>query len=225
MIDLVKELPHFLLLLLILQRFDDAKWGYLSECPDSKVKTETINGVFTASFIAEGRTGEETQIVFHPDIHDLYLGTTLKGRGTSVVGGRIGPVPELDRNTKGWSTENLRNDNNLAVKIYWPEERRMSEVEILKKAEEYADEIDFIKHHIPEMVCHRDPNFLCSSTKTIRKFLGLPTDSCRSLRMIAFRRLRPLRELEEKHVLTAYLECFFCKYNDRVTPDTPPTRF
>ena len=63
------------------------------------------------------------------------------------------------------------------------------------------EKIDFIANHIPEMVCHLDPNFLCSSTKTTRQFLGLPTDSFPRLRIIAFRRLVPIRKLNEKHML------------------------
>ncbi|KAF9643788.1 hypothetical protein BDM02DRAFT_3151168 [Thelephora ganbajun] len=62
------------------------------------------------------------------------------------------------------------------------------------------------------MVCHRDPKFLCSSTKTIRQFFGLATDGSRCLRIIVFRRLRPIKELKEKEMLTAYLQCFFCHF-------------
>ena len=210
-IDLVKELPYFLLLLLILQRFDDAKWGYLSECPDSKVKTETKGGVLVASL-----AGDDKNIIFYPDIDDIYLGTTLIGRGTSVNGGKIGLVS--NHNPGDFPTsEILRNGNDIMVKIYWPEEARKSEVEILKKAEECGKKIKFIENHIPEMVFHQDPNFLCSSTKMIREFLGLPTNGSRRLRIIAFRRLQPIRKLEEKEMLKAYLDCFFCKYREQLT--------
>ena len=71
--DLVDDLPHFLLLLLTLQKFYDARWGYFAESPGSGKK------------------------------------------------------------------------------------------------------IDLIGNHIPEMVCHLDPDFLYSPTKTIRGFLGLST--------------------------------------------------
>ncbi|KAF9644598.1 hypothetical protein BDM02DRAFT_3102628 [Thelephora ganbajun] len=135
--------------------------------------------------------------------------TTLLGRGTTVIGGRRGPPPDP---TQFGDTSGLREGNDLVAKIYWPEKTRTSEVDILRKAKEYGEKIDFIGNHIPEMVCHRDPKFLCSSTKTIRQFLGLPTDGSRCLRIIVFRRLRPIKELKEKEMLTAYLQCFFCHF-------------
>jgi len=209
----VDDLPHFILLLLILQRFDDAKWGYFTECSHSGLKVEPGAKLFTVSFVADEQTGQTITIFFYPDDHEIYLGTTLIGRSTGIIGARIGPPPD---STELGDTRKLREGNDLVVKIYWPEERRTSEVEILKKAKEYGEKIDFIGNHIPEMVCHRDPNFLCSSTKTIRQFLGLPTDGSRRLRIIVFRRLLPIKELKEKDMLTAFLQCFFCKYKGKL---------
>ena len=129
------DLPHFLLLLLILQRFDDAKWGYFTKCPQSGVGTEQVNDPPTYSFIVDTETGERITIVFYPLDHEIYLGITLIGRGTSVVGGRIGPPPEP---TQFGDTSKIREGNDLVVKTYWPEESRTSEVEILRKAKEYG---------------------------------------------------------------------------------------
>ena len=220
-IDLVDDLPHFLLLLLIFQRFDDAKWGYFTDSPQSGMKVGPREKLHAVSFVADEATGQGITITFYPDDHEIYLGTTLIGRGTSVIGGREGPPPE---STELGDTRNLRRGNDLVVKIYWPEEKRTSEVEILKRAKEYGQQIDFIGKHIPEMICHQDPNFLCSSTRTIRQFLGLPTDGSRHLRVIAFRRLRSIKELNEKDMVTAYLQCFFCKYGGK-TISTVPDRF
>ena len=206
------DLPHFLLLLLILQRFDDAKWGYFTECPQSGLKVEPTAKLCTVSFVANDETGQTIMIHFYPNDHEIYLGTTLLGRGTSVIGGRKGPSPEI---TELHNTRELREGNDLAVKIYWPEERRTSEAEILKRAKECGRKIAFIRDHIPKMVCHRDPNFLCSSTKTIRQFLGLSTDNSHHLCVIIFGLLRPIKELKERDMLIAYLQCFFCKYHER----------
>ena len=157
------------------------------------------------------KTGEEITIIFYPDDHEIYLGTTLIGRGNSVIGERMGPAPEL---TQLGDTSKLREENNLVVKIYWPEESRTSEVEIIKKAKEYGETIKLIGDHIPHMVCHRDPKSLCSSTKTIRQFLGLPIDGSRCLRIIVFPRLQSIKELKEKDMLTAYLQCLFCEHHE-----------
>ena len=43
------------------------------------------NGALAASFVVDGRIGQETQIVFHPDADYIYLGTTLIERGTSQL--------------------------------------------------------------------------------------------------------------------------------------------
>ena len=153
----------------------------------------------------EEAAGPRIRVFFHFEHHRIYLGTTLIGRGTDVIGGRMGPLPE---STELGNVKKLQQENDLVVETYWPEENRTSEVEILKKAREYGEKIDFIGDHIPEMVCHLDPNFLCSSTKTIRQFLGLSTDGSRRLRMIAFQRLLPIEQLEEKDMVTAYLQCF-----------------
>ena len=209
MIDLVDDLPNFLLLLLILQRFDDAKWVCFAECPQSRVKIDRRRDLLTASFTAGEGAVQETTIDFYPEDHAIRLQKKLVGRCTSVIGGRRGPAPDP---THPDDRRELRDGNDVVVKIYWPEEVRASEVDILKKAEEYGRKNDLIKKHIPEIVCHRDPNFPCSSTKTIRQFLGLPTDGCRRLRIIEFRRLQPITKLKEKEMLAAYLECFFCKH-------------
>jgi hypothetical protein len=205
----VDDLPQFLLLLLILQRFDDAKWGYLTECPQSGIRVEPVKELTTISFAAKKETDEKVAIVFYPNDHEVHLGTTLIGRGTSVIGGRMGPPPEV---TQLGDTNMLREGNDLVVKTYWPEESRTSEADILRKAKEYGEKIDLISNHIPEMICHLDPNFLCSSTKTIREFLGLPTNGSRRLRVIVFRRLLSIKKLKEKDMLTAYLQCFFCEH-------------
>jgi hypothetical protein len=78
-------------LLLILQRFDNAKWGYFTECPQSGVKVEPGTKLLTVSFVADEETGQRITIIFYPDDHEIYLGTTLIGRGTNIIGGREGP--------------------------------------------------------------------------------------------------------------------------------------
>ena len=87
-------------------------------------------------------------------------------------------------------------------------------MEILEKAKEYGKKIDLIGNHIPEMACHLDPDFLYSSTKTMREFLSLCTNGLRCLRMITFRLLLPTKKLKEIDMVTAYLQWFFRKYHE-----------
>ena len=211
----MEDLPHFLLLLLILQRFDDAKWGSFTECPQSGMKAQPGVRLSTVSFSfdVDGEAGQKTTIVFFPDDHEI----DWRANGTSVIGGRKGPPPAP---VEFGGLGSLRKGNDLTVKIYWPEESGTSEMDILRKAKEYGEKIDFIGNHIPETLYHQDPNFLCSSTGTIRRFIGLPTDGSRRLRIIAFRRLRLIKELKVKGMLTAYLQCLFCKYNGHTSTST-----
>ena len=209
-IDLVDDLPYFLLLLLVLQRFNNAKWGYFMECPQSHLKMVPVAKPPTASFTGHDTTNQETEVFFHPYNDVVYPGRGLVGHGTNIIGGRAEQQPDVTE----LNLDELQTGNDLAVKIYWPEEDRMSEVEILKEARECGKEISFISNHIPKLVCHRDPNFLCSSTKTIRQFLGLATSGSRCLRVIVFQRLQPIKGLKEKEMLTAYLQCFFCECDE-----------
>ena len=175
------------------------------------------------SFVCDGEDGEKIQIVLYTFSHEVYLGVPLIGRGTSVIGGRKWPPHKVGENTYNASV--IRDGNGLAVKTYWPEKSRTSEVEILKKAKKYGEKIAPIGNHIPEMVCHKDPIFVGSSTRTIRGFLGLSTEGSRRLRVIVFRRLVAIRELEERDMLLAYLQCFFCECNCQDSPDWPFDRF
>ena len=69
-------------------------------------------------------------------INFTLVGMLLIGRGTDVIGGRMGPPPE---STELGNVKKLQQENDLVVKTYWPEENRTSEVEILKKAREYGE--------------------------------------------------------------------------------------
>ncbi|KAF9643779.1 hypothetical protein BDM02DRAFT_3122947 [Thelephora ganbajun] len=135
------------------------------------MKAEPGAKSLTASPVASGETGQRITVVFYPDDHEIYLGATLIGCGTTVNGGRRGPPPD---STQLGDTNNLR------------EGKRASEAEIVKKARKYGEKIDFIGNHILEMVCHWDLNFLCSLTKTTRQLLGIPTDGSHCLRVIVF---------------------------------------
>jgi hypothetical protein len=64
----VGDLPHFPLLLPILQRFDDAKWGCFTGCPQSGVKVEPVETPHTISFVADAESDERITIVFYPHI-------------------------------------------------------------------------------------------------------------------------------------------------------------
>lgn len=204
-LDLAEDLPHFLLLLLILQRLDGTRSGSFNNCPETgfRKQGETV----TATFRDEDTAVERT-FVFYPK-HDKLndADREFTGRGTFIFGGREGPaMPELLAGDVG----KIRQGNDHVVKVCWPNDSWTREADILEKVREYGRKIDLIGDHIPDMVCRLDPTWICSSTRTIRQFLGLPTEKSRSLHIIVFRRLRPIGTLKEKQMFTAFLQCFFC---------------
>ena len=96
-------------------------------------------------------------------------------------------------------------------------------MEILKKAKEHGNKIDLIDNYISEMVYHLDPNFLCSSTKTIREFFGFSTDCSHCPCIIVFRRLLSIEKLGEMEMFTVYLQCFSCKHHGKSDPSVQLT--
>jgi hypothetical protein len=156
---------------------------YLTGCPQSAIDAEPAEELPIVSPVVDTGTGEGTM---HPDNNEIHLGIALIGRGTSVIHGRAEPLPEESRTGKG---------------------------EIIKKREEDGEDIEFIGDHIPEMVCHPNLDFLCSSTRATHQLLGHPTDNSCRLRVVLSRRLRPIKEPKEEDMLTAHLQCFPCKYD------------
>ena len=216
-IHIVDDLPHFLLLLLILQRFDSAKRGHFTECEPSGFKVVVGLPDLALSFVGDGEASEEKiRTVLRPFPHP---GVTLTGRGALVIGGRW-PPDQLDKNTAG--ADAFGDGNNPAVGVYRPEKSGTSEVEILKSTKDYEESTTFIGNHIPGVVRYKDPRFVGSSTSTIRRFLGLSTERSCCLRAAVSRRLMPIRESKEKDTLLAH---FFCRCNCCDPPGCPLTPF
>lgn len=62
---------------------------------------------------------------------------TLIGRGTSIVDGRKWSPYKPEKYTN--RADGLGDEENLVIKVYWPEESRTSEVGIPKKATEHGE--------------------------------------------------------------------------------------
>ena len=100
----------------------------------------------------------------------------------------------------------------MIVKFSWPEETRDSEVEIIKEAMRIGETNELVRGRLPEMLGDIDPPYVTCSTRIIRAFLGLDATGARVLRVIAFKRLKELRYLDEEDMLIAFLDCFFCAF-------------
>lgn len=102
--------------------------------------------------------------------------------------------------------------DKLVFKLYFPEEARLSEPEILAKVYEIAKDDLRVIGHVPDMVWfHR---FHETSTTNIRMALGMK-DAKRGSRIfyiIVFRKLEPITNLSETEFRKAWRQIFICKY-------------
>ncbi|KAG2336803.1 hypothetical protein BDR05DRAFT_970860, partial [Suillus weaverae] len=203
-INFVQDLPRFMVLLLAIQRMPYAEWGY--------------NRVFEPE---PGSSGEvripdesigEIDLTFDlkSDKRTTHFG--LRGRATTVFPVKSKALSALVPKLPHHNPHNPTNE--LVAKIYWPEEERESEAEILQKVYEIAkkDEEGKVKHHVPEMVWFH--KFEDTSTAKIRKSLGLKNAERgrRILYIIVFRKLDPITDLSEDEFLSAWWQTIICHY-------------
>lgn len=195
------------MLLLILQRLYGTRSGTFRGCPESGFQTQ--GNTFTVT-PKDDIGAKEQSFVFYPEkgeIKKVEKGFT--GRASFIFGGRRGPVPSehlLD------DADTIRERNDHVIKICWLEEGQQGEADILQRAKEHGRNVDLIGNHIPRVVYDLEPTWACSSTKDIRRFLGLPTEKALVLRITIFQRLTPITALKEEEMLIAYLQCFFCRW-------------
>ncbi|KAG2067179.1 hypothetical protein BDR04DRAFT_1058335 [Suillus decipiens] len=195
-INFIKDLPRFLVLLLAMQRMGDEQWGHNS-------KFTHVPGV--SCDVAIGNV--DLKLDLKSDTRTTHFG--LRGRATNV----------FSVQSKYLSNKKKRdicgNDTNeLVAKLYWPEERRQSEDEILQNVYAIASEESTVKGHIPDMVWfHR---FDRTSTGKIRKSLGIQDPDgergSRVLYIIVFRKLVPITSLSGDEFLSAWWQVVLCHY-------------
>ncbi|PPR06232.1 hypothetical protein CVT24_000623 [Panaeolus cyanescens] len=202
--DYQENLAHFLLLLLIFQRFNAARWGYgtesISRLKVFKGEDESDRRNFNkVEVFWYDESGTRVSLGFSP-MATLYHGVTLVGRGTTVMAG-VRKTALLENQTK-----------ECVVKAYWPEEQRESEIVIMNRVAEIAskDAPHYVNGHVPVMIDSMEPSFPGSSTATIRAFLKLNTVGSRRFRLIAFERLHDLTTLSEEDLIKAFFQIMFC---------------
>jgi hypothetical protein len=102
--------------------------------------------------------------------------------------------------------------DKLVAKLYWPEEGRKNEVEILQKVYEIAkkNEEGKVKHHVPELVWSR--MFEVTSAANISRALGIDDAETgrRVFYIIVFRELRPITKLSGDEFLSAWWQIIVC---------------
>lgn len=204
--DILDSLPHFLLVLLIIQRFDLGRWGFFTGFPGSPIHP---NKDYPSTVVLEATFEGRHPIYIFPIDDPVYGGINLSGRSTVAAGAREKPGEKMDLDTSG----DIRDGNDMIVKFSWPYETRVNEAVFIEDARVIGEDNLLVKDHIPTMLGNMDPPYLTCSTKNIRKFLGLDANCGRVLRIIAFRRLEEIKSLPSEDMLIAFLDCFFCRFS------------
>ncbi|KAG2125371.1 hypothetical protein DEU56DRAFT_892567 [Suillus clintonianus] len=188
-INFIQDLPRFMVLLYALQRFELDDWGRNTRFLPHTKTCQKIT-------IQDADLGP-VDLLLHTSHEERVTHYGLQGRATNVV-----PVTSTALTKKHGLTE-------MVAKIYWGEENRTSEPEILKKVKEIAEKEESVKGHIPELLYHhtfRNP------TSAIRKALGVPesTAGSRVLHVLIFRKLNPITKLEGKELFEVWRQCILC---------------
>jgi len=193
----IHDLPRFLVLLLIMQRMSYADWGHnplFEPEPGASVKVEV-----------QDETGMvDLDFDFYSSERITHYG--LRGRATNVF-----PVLSEALSHRAGKRASGNTSSELVAKIYWPEETRQSEAEILKEVEKIATETLEVKDHVPEVIWSH--KFEGTSTAGIREALGIHNAQLgsRVLYIIVFRKLRPITELSGDEFLRAWWHAVVCK--------------
>ncbi|KAG9311001.1 hypothetical protein JVU11DRAFT_8887 [Chiua virens] len=132
-LDFIQDLPHFLVLLLVMQWFKNHDWG--------------LHPKIDSCFSDPLECLLDSQVVFHdPEKGPVILDCSpMKQLSHYGLNGHV-------TNLCSASVDRVGLTEDLVVKLYWDKESHTSKAEILHRANEIADVKLDVKDHVPEMV-------------------------------------------------------------------------
>lgn len=201
-INFMKDLPRFMVLLYALQRFNLSDWGRnteFDEVVEQGVHKTTLNGVVVKEGVHKTDLGG-VDLVIHASSKERVTHYGLQGRATNVF-----PVTSEKLSTE---FPDIKKDRMVA-KIFWAEEDRISEPEILKKVDEIAAKESDVEGHVPQLLWYcRFPN----PTRAVREALGIPEakKGSRVLYILVFRKLDPITALYGIELFDVWRQCILC---------------
>ncbi|KAG2048642.1 hypothetical protein BDR06DRAFT_1024315 [Suillus hirtellus] len=208
-INFVQDLPRFVVLLFIMQRMGYKQWGLhpLFE-PEPGYEGEIIveyeddtNKDDRDKKGQDKRKRVDLTLDLRSEKRTTHFG--LQGRATTVFPVRSKALSALPRRSHF-----LNESTELVAKLFWPEEARQSEPEILEEVYKIASADPDVLGHVPEMVWFY--KFEDTSTAIIRKALGIDDAGSRVLYIIVFRKLVPITTLSGEEFLRAWWEVVKC---------------
>ncbi|KAG0696690.1 hypothetical protein DFH29DRAFT_1082776 [Suillus ampliporus] len=208
-INFIDDLPRFMVLLYAFQRFDLEDWGRNKHFKEVKEGEHIKEGVLRFDLRPEDLGDVElgdmelggVDLEIHTSDEERVTHYGLKGRATNVF-----PVTSEALSKKFPEIE----EDGMVAKIFWGEEQRTSEPEILSKVFDIADkEQETVKGHVPQLLWHCKVK---NPTSAVRQALNLvePTKGSRVLYILVFRKLRPITELDGEDFFTVWRQCILC---------------
>ncbi|KAG2156721.1 uncharacterized protein EDB93DRAFT_863999 [Suillus bovinus] len=193
-INFIQDLPRFMVLLYALQRFKLHDWGRNKDFLPVQVEGKQCH-----EFTIKDETLGEVDLLLHTSHDERVTHYGLQGRATNVV-----PVTSEALAKK---YDNLH--DGMVAKIFWGEESRTSEPEILDEVKKIAKSHSSVQGHIPELLWHHK---FTNPTSAIREALGVPdpTTGSRVLYILVFRKLKPITELDGKVLFDVWYQCILC---------------
>jgi hypothetical protein len=195
-LDFVTDFPYLLDLFAILAHFNDKAWGFLKDIfPLSEDKQ-----MFRVTL-------DDTEFDILDSLAPKNL--TLFGRATTVCPVKSNDVHPLDL------AEGL-DDEELIAKIYWPEDARTNEKDLLDLAYAIGSQSngEDVRGHLPVLVA--SGTFFGQDADAVKrkKILQLPNHRyiSRCIRILIFYKLRPIWELAGEDFLTAWVDCLRCEF-------------
>lgn len=209
-LNFIQDFPYFVVLMCILDRFQDADWcmnPVFSACPPLLGTHGGIRPSYQVTLEGPGPERRKLNVTLHPAETPLQL--SLFSRGSAVVEATSSdPLP--------LSPANFLLGGEIVAKVYYPDEIRRSEADILAYAYGIAAQQDIGKHvrgHVPILFAKAD--WIDPSAAAIEEVLGVTKDHGRRrprrLRILLFPKLRHIWELSDKRFIKVFFDCFRCK--------------
>jgi len=205
-LDIIKNLPHFFILLLALQRLDQEGWGF----------TQNL------SFDAANHFTAQLDVTLHKPVgNSEALDQQPAARVTFKNDGVLRPHWGLVGRAKTVYKCDLTDHPPMeqVVKLSWPEVSRTPEPEILKELGEIPDEE--IQGHIPALLSSQMPTMM--DTHLIRKRLGTFSQphfpeprGPRRLVITVCRRLLPVWDLTPDGFFDVWIHSLLCMLDSSV---------
>ena len=205
-LDIIKNLPHFFVLLLAFQRLDLREWGYasgLSFDKDNQYSARMDVTLHIPAVNSDVSSQQSTPSVNFTDNQALRRYWGLVGRATAVYVCNLTGRPIEEQ----------------VVKLSWPEVTRKPEPEILKELESILD--DEVKGHVPVLLASQMPPTM--NTGLIRQRLQAKQPQCteargpRQLVVTVTRKLRPVWDLTADELFDVWIQCILCMSIDSVS--------